>query len=309
MATSVGFIGVGNMGNPMASNVLKAGFPMIVYDRNPQAMENLLQAGAQRAASAREVVEGSEIVLTSLPASPDVEAVYLEPGGLVDSAKPGTMLIDLSSVFPSTPRKIEPRAQARGVHFLEAPVSGGVSGARAATLAIMVGGDPETLTRAQPVLRAIGPNIFHVGPVGAGNTVKAINNMMASVNALAMMEGVALGVKAGLDPMTIYEVVKASSGGSKALERIPNSLIPRQFEPGFKVQLMNKDLETFNTIAKELHVPVSFANVAQQYQQMAIAAGLAEQDTSVVMTIIERLAAMQVSRPEQPVSPPPAPAR
>jgi 3-hydroxyisobutyrate dehydrogenase len=309
MATSVGFIGVGNMGNPMASNVLKAGFPMIVYDRNPQAMENLLQAGAQRAASAREVVEGSEIVLTSLPASPDVEAVYLEPGGLVDSAKPGTILIDLSSVLPSTPRKIEPRAQARGVHFLEAPVSGGVSGARAATLAIMVGGDPETLTRAQPVLRAIGPNIFHVGPVGAGNTVKAINNMMASVNALAMMEGVALGVKAGLDPMTIYEVVKASSGGSKALERIPNSLIPRQFEPGFKVQLMNKDLETFNTIAKELHVPVSFANVAQQYQQMAIAAGLAEQDTSVVMTIIERLAAMQVSRPEQPVSPTPAPAR
>jgi 2-hydroxymethylglutarate dehydrogenase len=309
MTTSVGFIGVGNMGNPMAYNVLKAGFPMIVYDRNPQAMENLLQAGARRAASAREVVEGSEIVLTSLPASPDVEAVYLESGGLVENAKPGTLLIDLSSVFPSTPRKIEPRANARGVHFLEAPVSGGVTGARAATLAIMVGGAPELLTRAQPVLRAIGPNIFHVGPVGAGNTVKAINNMMACVNALAMMEGVALGVKAGLDPMTIYEVVKASSGGSKALERIPNSLIPRKFEPGFKVQLMNKDLETFNTIAKELHVPVSFANVAQQYQQAAIAAGLAEQDTSVVMTIIERLAAVEVSRLEQPVSPPPAPAR
>ena len=309
MATSVGFIGVGNMGNPMASNVLKAGFPMVVYDRNPQAMEDLVQAGAQRATSARQVAEGAEIVLTSLPASPDVEAVYLESGGLVDSAKPGTILIDLSSVLPSTPRKIEPRAHARGVHFLEAPVSGGVSGARAATLAIMVGGDPETLTRAQPVLRAIGPNIFHVGPVGAGNTVKAINNMMASVNALAMMEGLALGVKAGLDPLTIYEVVKASSGGSKALERIPNSLIPRKFEPGFKVQLMNKDLDTFNTIAKELHVPVSFANVAQQYQQMAIAAGLAEQDTSVVMTVIERLAAVEVSRPEQLPSPPPAPAR
>jgi 3-hydroxyisobutyrate dehydrogenase/2-hydroxymethylglutarate dehydrogenase len=173
----------------------------------------------------------------------------------------------------------------------------------------MVGGDPEVLSRAHPVLRAIGPNIFHVGPVGAGNTVKAINNMMASVNALAMMEGVALGVKAGLDPMTIYEVVKASSGGSKALDRIPNSLVPRKFEPGFKVRLMNKDLETFNTIAKELHVPVSFANLAQQYQQAAMAAGLADQDTSVVMTIIERLAAVEVSRAEQPVSPPPSPAR
>src|SRR5262245_23965585 len=172
MASSVGFIGVGNMGNPMAYNVLKAGFPMVVYDKNSQAMENLVQAGAQRATSAREVVEGAEIVLTSLPASPDVEAVYLEPRGLVESAKPGTILIDLSSVLPSTPRKIEPRAKARGVHFLEAPVSGGVTGARAATLAIMVGGDSETLTRVQPVLRAIGPNIFHVGPVGAGNTVK-----------------------------------------------------------------------------------------------------------------------------------------
>ena len=297
MAVSVGFIGVGNMGNPMAGNVLKAGFSMAVFDKNPQAMANLVQAGAQGAASAREVVERSEVVLTCLPASPDVEALYLEPGGLVERAKPGTILIDLSSVFPSTPRKIEPRAKERGVHFLEAPVSGGVSGARAATLAVMVGGDPEVLTRARPVLSALGPNIFSVGPVGAGNTVKAINNMMACVNSLAMMEGVALGVKAGLDLMTIYEVVKASSGGSKALERIPNALVPRNFQPGFKVQLMNKDLETFNTIAKELHVPVSFSNVAQRYQQAAMAAGLADHDTSVDMTIIERLAAVAVSPP------------
>src|SRR5437899_692972 len=148
MAATVGFIGVGNMGNPMASNVLKASFAMTVFDTNPKAMENLIQAGARRAGSPREVVESSEIVLTSLPASPDVEAVYLEQGGLVDRAKPGTILIDLSSVLPSTPRKIEPRAKARGVHFLEAPVSGGVSGARAATLAIMVGGDAEPLSRA-----------------------------------------------------------------------------------------------------------------------------------------------------------------
>jgi 3-hydroxyisobutyrate dehydrogenase len=296
MSVPVGFIGVGNMGNPMAFNVLKAGFSMTVFDTNPKAMENLLQAGARRAGSAREAVEQSEILLSSLPASPDVEASYLEPGGLVERAKPGTILIDLSSVLPSTPRKIEPRAKARGVHFLEAPVSGGVSGAQAGTLAIMVGGDPAVLERARPVLRPIGPNIFHVGTVGAGNTVKAINNMMACVNALAMMEGLALGVKAGLDPMTIYEVVKASSGGSKALERIPRSLLPRNFEPGFKVQLMNKDLETFTTIAKELHVPISFANVAQRYQQAALAAGLGEQDTSVVMTLIERLAAVQVSK-------------
>jgi 3-hydroxyisobutyrate dehydrogenase len=297
MAVSVGFIGVGNMGNPMAGNVLKSGFPMTVFDKHAPAMENLVKAGAQRAASSQEVVERSEVVLTCLPASPDVEAAYLEPGGLVERAKPGMVLVDLSSVLPSTPRKIEARAKERGVQFLEAPVSGGVSGARAATLAIMAGGDSAVLERVRPVLRAIGPNIFHVGPAGAGNTVKAINNMMACVNSLAMMEGVALGVKAGLDPMTIYEVVKASSGGSKALERIVTAIVPRNFEPGFKVRLMNKDLETFNTIAKELHVPVSFSNVAQRYQQAAMAAGLADQDTSVAMTVIERLAAIEVKPP------------
>jgi 3-hydroxyisobutyrate dehydrogenase len=293
MATAVGFIGVGNMGNPMAGNVLKGGFAFTVFDKNPKAMENLLQAGAKAGKSAADVVDSSEIVLTCLPASPDVEALYLEAGGLIERARPGTILIDLSSVLPSTPRKLEPAARKRGVHFLEAPVSGGTAGARAATLAIMVGGDPQILEKAKPVLKCIGPNIFSVGPVGAGNTVKAINNMMACVNSLAMMEGLTLGVKAGLDPMVIYEVVKASSGGSKALERIPTAIVPRKFEPGFKVFLMNKDLETFNTIAKELHVPVSFSNVAQRYEQAALAAGLGDMDTSVVQTLIEKLAAVE----------------
>jgi len=293
MATTVGFIGVGNMGNPMAGNVLKGGFAFTVFDKNPKAMENLLQAGAKAGKSAADVVDTSEIVLTCLPASPDVEALYLEAGGLIERARPGTILIDLSSVLPSTPRKLEPAARKRGVHFLEAPVSGGTAGARAATLAIMVGGDPQILEKAKPVLKCIGPNIFSVGPVGAGNTVKAINNMMACVNSLAMMEGLTLGVKAGLDPMVIYEVVKASSGGSKALERIPSAIVPRKFEPGFKVFLMNKDLETFNTIAKELHVPVSFSNVAQRYEQAALAAGLGDMDTSVVQTLIEKLAAVE----------------
>ena len=293
MATSVGFIGVGNMGNPMAGNVLKSGFPLTVFDLNPAAASNLIAAGARKGGSVQDVLDQSEIVMTCLPASPDVEALYLSSGGLIERARRDTILIDLSSVLPSTPRKVEPKARERGVHFLEAPVSGGVSGARAATLAVMVGGDVAILERARPVLRAIGPSIFHVGPVGAGNTVKAINNMMACVNSLAMMEGLVLGRKAGLDPNTIYEVVKASSGGSKALERIQSAIIPRNFAPGFKVQLMNKDLETFTTIAKELHVPISFANVAQRYQQAALAAGLGDQDTSVAVTIIEKLAGLE----------------
>ena len=292
MAVTVGFLGLGNMGNPMAVNVLKAGFPMVVFDRNPRVMENLVQGGARAAVSAASVAEAAEVLLTSLPGSPEVEDVYLSPGGLVEAAKPGNVLVDLSSVLPSTPRRIEPRARSRGVQFLEAPVSGGVTGARAATLAIMTGGDAATLERVRPMLRAIGPNIYHLGPAGAGNTVKAINNMMSSVNALAMMEGMAVGVKAGLDLATLYNVIKDSSGNSNSLAKAPRNLIPRNFEPGFKVALMNKDLETFTTIAKELHVPISFANVAQRYQQAALAAGLGEQDTSVIYTLIERLAAL-----------------
>lgn len=297
MAVSVGFIGLGNMGHPMAANVLKSGFPMTVFDTNPAAMKNLLEAGAKPATSAKQVVESVEVLLTSLPGSPEVESVYLDAGGLIELAKPGTVLVDLSSVLPSTPRKLEARARARGVHVLEAPVSGGVTGARAATLAIMTGGDKTVLERVRPILAAIGPNIYHVGPAGAGNTVKAINNMMASVNSLAMMEGLIVGLKAGLDLKTVSEIVMASSGNSNALARVQRALIPRNFEPGFKVALMNKDLETFNTIAKDLHVPVSFANVAQRYQQAALAAGLGEKDTSVIFTLIERLAALD---PEQP---------
>lgn len=296
MAVTVGFIGLGNMGNPMAGNVLKNGFPMTVFDKNPKAMENLVQAGAKAGASAKAVAESVEVLLTCVPGSPESEDLYLGSGGVLAAARPGNVLVDMSSVLPSTPRKIEAQARARGVQFLEAPVSGGVTGARAATLAVMTGGDTAVLERVRTVLKSVGPNIYHVGPVGAGNTVKAINNMMASVNALAMMEGLVLGMKAGLDMQTVYDVVKDSSGNSNALARVPRALIPRNFEPGFKVQLMNKDLDTFNTIARELHVPVSFANVAQRYQQAALAAGLGEKDTSVVFTLIEKLAALGPDR-------------
>ena len=290
MAVSVGFIGVGNMGNPMAGNVLKNGFPLTVYDKNPGAMKNLVADGATAAGSVREVAEKCEVVMTCLPGSPEVEALYLEPGGLIECARPGSVLVDLSSVLPSTPRKLEPAAKARNVLYLEAPVSGGVTGARAATLAVMTGGDEAVLERVRPILRSIGPNIYRVGPAGAGNTLKAINNMLSSVNSLAMMEGMIVGLKAGLDLETMHDVIKNSSGNSNALARVHRALIPRNFEPGFKVQLMNKDLETFHTIAKEVHVPVSFANVAQRYQQAAIAAGLGEKDTTVIFTLIERLA-------------------
>lgn len=292
MATTVGFIGLGNMGNPMATNVLKGGYAVTVFDKSAKAMESVVAAGATAAASARQVAESAEILLSCLPGSPEVEGLYLGAEALLEHVKPGNVVVDMSSVLPSTPRKLEVRAKARGVLYLEAPVSGGVTGARAATLAIMCGGDAAVLARVRAILEKMGPNIYHVGPAGAGNTVKAINNMMSSVNSLAMMEGLVLGLKAGISLETMHAVIKDSSGNSNALARVHRALLPRNFEPGFKVQLMNKDLETFNTIAKELHVPVSFSNVAQRYQQTALAAGLGEKDTSVIFTLIEQLAGL-----------------
>lgn len=292
MTITVGFVGLGNMGNPMAMNILKKGYSMTVFDMNPKAMQNLIEAGAKGAASAADAIAHADVVLTSLPGTPEVEPFYLAAGGAIEKAKSGAVLIDLSSVLPATPRKIEASAKARGLKFLEAPVSGGVTGARAATLAVMTGGDAAVLEQVRPILSAIGQNLYHVGPAGSANTIKAINNMMSTVNACAMMEGLAVGLKAGLDLKTMADIIKVSSGNSNALPRVDRALLPRNFEPGFKVALMNKDLETFHAIAKEVHVPVSFSNMAQHYQQAALAAGLGEKDTSVIFTLIEQRAAL-----------------
>ncbi len=292
MTTTVGFVGLGNMGNPMALNLLKKGYALTVFDLNRATMQNLVAEGAKGAASAAAAVAHCDVLFTSLPGTPEVEAFYLGDNGAVALAKSGAALVDLSSVLPSTPRKIEAAAKARSLQFLEAPVSGGVTGARAATLAVMTGGDAAVLARVRPMLEAIGANIYHVGPAGAANTVKAINNMMSTVNACNMMEGFAVGLKAGIDLKVMADIIKTSSGNSNALARVDRALIPRNFDPGFKVALMNKDLDTFHAIAKEVHVPVSFSNMAQHYQQAALAAGLGEKDTSVIFTLIEQRAGL-----------------
>ena len=273
MATSVGFIGVGNMGNPMAGNVLKS-FPLTVFDKNPAAMSNLVAAGAQKAGSAQEVVERSEIVMTCLPASPDVEALYLEPGGLVERARPGTILIDLSSVLPSTPRKIEPRAKARGVHFLEAPVSGGVTGARAATLAVMVGGDAEALESIRPVLERSAAEITHCGDVGAGAVAKLCNNLVQFQAWQGYVDAFRIGTASGLSDETLLQVLgwimndnaRTFLAARKVLEQNPdNAPLRERFTSVMK--LAEKDLHLALDVA--YRVGVSVPGAALCSQQMA----------------------------------------
>jgi 3-hydroxyisobutyrate dehydrogenase len=293
----IGFVGVGRMGNPMVSNLLKAGFRVVVYDLNKAAVAALAPQGAISVQSPHEVAARCPVVCTSLPNSLDVEQVYLGEGGILAGAKEGAIGIDLSSILPSSARKVARVCAEKGMHFLEAPVSGGVKGAAEATLTIMVGGKAEILEQVRPILEAIGKNIFLVGAVGHGNTVKAINNMMAAVNNMVMMEGMVLGAKAGLDPKLLYEVIKVSSGNSFVLEGLVQSIIPRNFEPGFTVSLMNKDLETVTAIGKELHVPLLLAHITQQYYESALASGLGEKNTTALITLLERIVGVEVAGP------------
>ncbi|RMF86288.1 MAG: NAD(P)-dependent oxidoreductase, partial [Nitrospinota bacterium] len=293
----IGFIGLGNMGHPMVTNLLQAGFRVVVYDINPQAVAALTQKGASSASSARAIAERCPVFCTSLPGSPEVEQVYLGEEGLLAGAQSGAIGIDFSSVLPSTARKVAQACTAKGMHYLEAPVSGGVKGAREATLTLMVGGPAEILEQVRPVLEAIGKRIFRVGEVGQGNTVKAINNMLAAVNTMVMIEGMVLGAKAGLDPQLLYDVMRVSSGGSFVLDWVPQSIIPRRFAPGFTVALMHKDLETVISIGKDLHVPLTLAHLTQQYYEAGLAAGLGGQDLTALITLLERLVGVEVTSP------------
>src|SRR5262245_39134895 len=213
----VGFIGLGQMGMPMARNVMRAGFPLAVYNRSRVKVDQLAAEGATPAGSAAELARECDVVLSCLPVPRDVESVYLGDGAVVAAARAGALLCDLSTIDPQTHARIATAAAARQLDYLDAPVSGGTSGARDATLSIMVGGPASGVERARPVLEAMGKNIYHVGPVGAGATVKLINQMMGAICHLGVVEGLVLGARAGIDPDLLVEIVSNSSGGSRAL--------------------------------------------------------------------------------------------
>ncbi|MBI4641716.1 MAG: NAD(P)-dependent oxidoreductase [Candidatus Tectomicrobia bacterium] len=294
----VGFIGIGRMGSLMVANLLKADFPVTIYDLNPLALEEPEKAGATVSRSIREVVERSAIVCSSLPGPPDVEVVYLGGDGILSAARPGEIVIDFSSILPETARKVGVKAQEVGVEFLEAPVSGGTVGAKEATLTIMVGGKAEIMEKARPVLEVIGENIFHMGEYGNGNLAKTINNFMAASNSAAMMEGFALGMKGGLDPELLYKVINVSSGSSRSLGAIQR-IMRRDFTPGFTVSLMHKDLEIVTSVANSMHHPFLLGNIVKQYYQAGLAAGLGGSDTSSLMTLLEKFFGIEIRKPEE----------
>jgi len=284
----LGFIGIGAMGSHMTVNLINAGYDVTVFDIRKEAMEYMMQFGAKLGSSPSDVARKSNIILTSLPSTNALEDVVLGEHGMLESMKCGSILIDTSTVSPSTIQKIGLVLKEQKVSVLEAPVSGGVEGAEAGTLTIMVGGSVDVFQRCHELLQVIGKNIYHVGALGSGNTVKLVNNLMSLVNVVTLSEGMVLGVKAGVDAATLYNVIKVSTGRSQALEwKLPNKILLRNFEPGFTIDLTYKDLSLVLSLARELGVPLFVTSIAQQVYALAKAKGLGKLDNTAVITLFE----------------------
>jgi len=286
------FIGLGNMGAPMASNLLKAGHEVTVFDLSKPAVEALVGEGARTAETGKAAAEGAECVITMLPAGRHVEAVYLGDDGLLSALPAGTLVIDSSTIAPETARAVADAAIAKGLAFIDAPVSGGVGGAKAGTLTFICGGEESTFNKARPILEGMGKNIFHAGASGAGQVAKICNNMLLAILMAGTSEALALGEKNGLDPAVLSEIMKQSSGGNWALnvynpwpgvmEGVPAS---RDYQGGFLVNLMTKDLGLAfdNAVTNQASIPMG--SLARNLFQLHAGQGNGELDFSSIQRL------------------------
>jgi 2-hydroxy-3-oxopropionate reductase len=291
---SIGFIGLGIMGKPMVRNLLKAGYSVTVRDVVQAPVDELVAEGAERGASPRDVAERTDILITMLPDSPEVEAVYAGPGGALGAARPGWLAIDMSSISPRVAREMAERAAAAGAAMLDAPVSGGDKGAIAGTLSIMVGGTAADFERALPVLQAMGKTIVHVGPSGAGQVAKVCNQVVVAVVIEAVSEALVLGAKAGVDPARIADVLQGGLAATKVLEMRRDNILGGRFDPGFRIRLHLKDLKNALDLAREAGVVLPATAEVEQLMQRARIAGRGEYDHSGLVTVLEDLAEIRV---------------
>jgi 2-hydroxy-3-oxopropionate reductase len=297
-AKTIGFIGLGVMGAPMARNLLQAGYPLVVHNRTPTKAQALAQLGARVAGSPREVAQLSNVVITMLPDSPDVEHVYLADNGLLAGAAPAQLFIDMSSIEAQVARTLAARAGEVGVQALDAPVSGADVGAQEGTLSIMVGGEPEAFERALPILRCLGRTIVHVGSSGAGQIAKACNQVLIAGTIEAVSEALVLGSKAGVDPQALLEALGGGLGASRVLELKSEKMLTHRFTPGFRASLHHKDLRNALAAADQLGVPLPGAQAADELLEELIAEGLGDEDHSAMLRRIEARAGHRVG--EQP---------
>lgn len=294
MAQRIGFIGLGIMGRPMAKNLLKAGYPLVVHSRSQGSVQELVAAGGKAASSPKAVAEQVDYLITMLPNSPDVEQVALGANGIVEGARGGLIFVDMSTISPLVSQKIAAALEPKGVQMLDAPVSGGEKGAIDGSLSIMVGGDKAVFERVLPAFQAMGKTITHLGPLGAGGFTKLANQIIVAVNLTAIAEALTLAAKAGLDIELTIKALVGGLAGSRCLEQKTPNYLTHAYRPGFKIDLHYKDLGLIMEAARALGVPLPTTAVVQELFNALRVRGHGGLDHSGVVTLLEELAGTEV---------------
>ena len=292
----IGFIGLGIMGKPMAKNLLKAGYQLVVYDINPDPVKEVVAAGAEAASSAEEVAQKTEVVVTMLPNSPHVKASVLGPNGVLEGAKSGMIIVDMSSIAPLAAKEVAAKAAEKGVEMLDAPVSGGEPKAIDGTLSIMVGGKKEIFEKCHGILSKMGASVVHCGDIGAGNTTKLANQIIVALNIAAMSEALVLGAKAGVNPETIFKAIRGGLAGSTVLEAKAPMVLSGNFKPGFRIELHIKDLANAIETGHEVGVPLPLTSQIMEIMQALKVDGKAGNDHSGIAEYYEKLARFEARK-------------
>jgi 2-hydroxy-3-oxopropionate reductase len=286
MSERVGFIGLGIMGRPMALNLIEAGYALVVYARRTESLQPLIDAGATVAADPASVARESTLLFTLVADTSDVEAVILGPGGIIEGIQPGSLVVDMSTISPAVTRAISERLRAHGAWMLDAPVSGGEAGAKAATLSFMVGGDAGAFARARPVLERMGTQILHVGPSGAGQVCKSCNQIVVGATIAGVAEAILLAEASGVDPAKVREALLGGFAQSRILEVHGQRMIERRYAPGFKSRLHQKDMRIVLESAHSLGLPLSTAAMVAQWLNGAVGSGAGELDSSAIIEVM-----------------------
>ena len=297
MPDTIGFIGLGIMGRPMAHNLLKAGFPLIAHNRHQEVTDELLAAGASSGARPRDIAASSDVLITMLPASAQVEQVLLGPDGVIEGAHVGLVVIDMSTISPLVTTVLAARLAEHGITLLDAPVSGGDKGAIAGTLSIMVGGDEAAFKRCMPIFQALGKTIVHVGASGAGQIVKACNQIVVALAYEAVSEALVLGSKAGVDPAKILQVLSGGLAANRVMELRGESMLAHDFTPGGRMRLHHKDLGIALEMGRKYGVSLPVTALVDQMFASLETRGRGDLDHSALLTYLEDLAAHRVGRP------------
>ena len=294
MAEKIGFIGLGIMGRPMAKNLIEAGYELVLYTRTKEKAEELAGDSATVAGSPKEVAESADVVITMLPDSPDVEEVVAGEDGVLEGIKEGALIVDMSTISPVVARNLAEKARKGGASMLDAPVSGGDIGARDGTLSIMVGGSGEDFERARPLFEVMGKTVTHVGEAGAGQVVKACNQIVVGLTIEAVSEALVLGSKAGVEPSKILDVLSGGLAGNKVMEVKRDKFLQHSFDPGFRVELHHKDLGIALAAGREYGVSLPVTAIVDQMLQALKAKGRGDRDHSAILTLIEDLAQHEI---------------